>query len=63
VAEFVARRLSFAGIPALVEATLDAAERKGATAEPQTVEQAIAIDHMARRLAADLLPEIAAMAS
>jgi hypothetical protein len=42
---------------------LDAAERKGATGEPQSVEQAIAIDHMARRLASQLLPEIAAMAS
>jgi len=63
VAEFVGRRLGFAGIPALVEATLDAAERQGVTGEPQSVEQAIAIDHMARRIAADLLPEIAAMAS
>jgi 1-deoxy-D-xylulose-5-phosphate reductoisomerase len=63
VAEFVSRRIGFMGIPALVEATLNAAERSGAMAEPQSVEQAIAIDHNARRLAADLLPEIAAMAS
>jgi 1-deoxy-D-xylulose-5-phosphate reductoisomerase len=63
VREFVGRRLGFAGIPALVEATLEAAERRGETAEPQSVEQALAIDHNARRLAADLLPEIAAMAS
>jgi 1-deoxy-D-xylulose-5-phosphate reductoisomerase len=63
VAEFVGGRLSFTGIPALVEATLDAAERSGTMAEPQSVEQAIAIDHNARRVAADLLPEIAAMAS
>ncbi len=63
VAEFVGGRLGFAGIPALVEATLDAADRSGAMAEPQSVEQAIAIDHNARRLAAHLLPEIAAMAS
>ncbi|MGD0026686.1 MAG: 1-deoxy-D-xylulose-5-phosphate reductoisomerase [Xanthobacteraceae bacterium] len=63
VAEFVGRRLGFSAIPALVEATLDAAERRGETAEPQSVEQAIAIDHNARRLAAHLLPEIAAMAS
>jgi 1-deoxy-D-xylulose-5-phosphate reductoisomerase len=63
VAEFVGRRLGFAGIPALVEATLEAAERAGAMAEPQTVDQAVAIDHTARRLAAQLLPEIAAMAS
>jgi 1-deoxy-D-xylulose-5-phosphate reductoisomerase len=63
VREFVGRRLGFSGISALVEATLDAAERRGAMAEPQSVEDAVAIDHNARRLAADLLPEIAAMAS
>jgi 1-deoxy-D-xylulose-5-phosphate reductoisomerase len=63
VREFIGGRLGFGGIPALVEATLDAAERRGATAEPQSVEDAVAIDHNARRLAAELLPEIAAMAS
>lgn len=63
VAEFVAGRLGFAGIPALVEATLDTAARKGAMNEPQSADEAIAVDHTARRLAADLLPEIAAMAS
>jgi 1-deoxy-D-xylulose-5-phosphate reductoisomerase len=63
VREFVDRRLGFAGIPALVEATLDAAQRRGAMAEPQSVEDALAVDRNARTLAADLLPEIAAMAS
>jgi 1-deoxy-D-xylulose-5-phosphate reductoisomerase len=63
VAEFVGGRLGFAGIPALVQATLDAAGRSSTMVEPQSVDQAIAIDHNARRLAADLLPEIAAMAS
>jgi 1-deoxy-D-xylulose-5-phosphate reductoisomerase len=63
VREFVAGRLGFIGIPALVEATLDAAERRGEVAEPQSVEEAVAIDHNARRSAAELLPEIAAMAS
>jgi 1-deoxy-D-xylulose-5-phosphate reductoisomerase len=63
VAQFVAGRLGFAGIPGLVEATLDAAVRGGSMAEPQSAEQAIAIDHNARRLATELLPEIAAMAS
>ena len=63
VREFIDRRLGFAGIPALVEATLEAAEREGSMAEPQSVDDAIAIDHNARRLATDLLPEIAAMAS
>jgi 1-deoxy-D-xylulose-5-phosphate reductoisomerase len=63
VAEFVAGRIGFTGVPALVEATLEAAERSGAMAEPQSVEQAVTIDHNSRRLAAQLLPEIAAMAS
>ncbi len=63
VAEFTNRRIGFTGIPALVEATLDAMERRESMAEPQSVEQAVAIDHMARRLSAELLPEIAAMAS
>ena len=63
VREFVDRKLGFGGIPALVEATLEAAVRHGAMGEPQSVEDALAIDHNARRLAADLLPEIAAMAS
>jgi 1-deoxy-D-xylulose-5-phosphate reductoisomerase len=63
VREFIDGRLGFGGIPALVEATLDAASRRGGMAEPQSVEDALAIDHNARRLATDLLPEIAVMAS
>jgi 1-deoxy-D-xylulose-5-phosphate reductoisomerase len=63
VQEFVERRLGFSGIPALVEATLDGMARRGETKEPQTVEEALAVDHTARRVAVDLLPEIAAMAS
>jgi 1-deoxy-D-xylulose-5-phosphate reductoisomerase len=63
VHEFVEKRLGFSGIPALVERTLDAMARRGGTKEPQTVEEALAVDHNARRVAADLLPEIAAMAS
>ncbi len=63
VREFLNRRLGFSAIPALVEATLDAAQKRGEMAEPQSVEQAVTIDHNARRLAVDLLPEIAAMAS
>jgi 1-deoxy-D-xylulose-5-phosphate reductoisomerase len=63
VAEFVAGRIGFTGIPALVEATLDAADRSGTMGEPQSVDEAVAIDHKARRLASQLLPEIAVMAS
>jgi len=63
VAEFVAGRIGFTGIPALVEATLDAADRSGSMTEPQSVDEAVAIDLNARWLASRLLPEIAAMAS
>src|SRR5436309_4149608 len=62
VAEFIAERLPFPGIPALVEATLEAAHRDGALREPASVEDALAIDHIARSLARSLLPEIAAKA-
>ena len=63
VAEFVGGRISFPDIPALVEATLSAAEKRGLLAEPATVEMALAIDHDARSLARDLLPEFAVKAS
>jgi 1-deoxy-D-xylulose-5-phosphate reductoisomerase len=63
VAQFLARKLDFLGIAALVEATLAAAERRGLTREPATVDEALAVDHNSRLLAIDLLPEIAAKAS
>lgn len=63
VAEFLGLRLGFAGIVTLVEATLEAAEQRGLTQEPATVEEALTIDHISRMLAGDLLPQIAAKAS
>jgi 1-deoxy-D-xylulose-5-phosphate reductoisomerase len=63
VEEFIARKLAFSGIPALVEATLSAAQRHSWTKEPQNVEEALFVDHNARMLARDMLPEIAAKAS
>jgi 1-deoxy-D-xylulose-5-phosphate reductoisomerase len=62
VAEFVAERISFMGIPALVEATLDAAARRGIMREPGSIEEALSVDHNSRLLARDLLPQIAAKA-
>jgi 1-deoxy-D-xylulose-5-phosphate reductoisomerase len=62
VAEFLASRLGFAGIPVLVEATLEAASRRGLMREPESAAEALAIDHDSRKLARDLLPEIAAKA-
>ena len=54
VAEFLAGRLGFAAIPSLVEATLDAAARKGMVREPASVEEALAIDREAREIASGL---------
>jgi 1-deoxy-D-xylulose-5-phosphate reductoisomerase len=63
VSEFLAGRLGFTGIPALVEAVLAEASRRGVLREPATVADALAIDHMTRMMARDLLPEIAVKAS
>ncbi len=63
VAAFLARGLHFLGIAALVEATLEAATKRGLVREPATVEDALAVDHDSRSLAAELLPEIAVKAS
>jgi 1-deoxy-D-xylulose-5-phosphate reductoisomerase len=63
VAEFIAGSIGFAAIPALVEATLEMADRRGLLAEPAGVEAALAVDHIARSLARELLPEIAVKAS
>jgi 1-deoxy-D-xylulose-5-phosphate reductoisomerase len=63
VAEFIAGRIGFTAIAALVEATLERAAGRGLLAEPTEIEAALAIDHMTRSLARDLLPEIAVKAS
>jgi 1-deoxy-D-xylulose-5-phosphate reductoisomerase len=43
VAEFVAGKIGFTGIPALVEATLNVAARRGVMREPGSIEEAIAL--------------------
>jgi 1-deoxy-D-xylulose-5-phosphate reductoisomerase len=60
VAEFLGRRLRFFDIAALVEATLESSASRGLLQEPNDMEEALALDRDARRLAHDLLPEIAA---
>jgi 1-deoxy-D-xylulose-5-phosphate reductoisomerase len=60
VREFVRHRLGFTGISALVEAALEAVERSGITAEPASLDDAVAIDQAGRSAATALLPEIAA---
>ncbi len=62
VAEFIAGRISFPAIVALVEATLEAAGKRGILADPAAVEEALAVDHVARSLAREALPEIAVKA-
>ena len=54
VQAFLDRRMSFPGIAALAAATLEAAERRGALKEPQNVEDALGVDHMARLLAQEI---------
>ncbi|MBI2717131.1 MAG: 1-deoxy-D-xylulose-5-phosphate reductoisomerase [Rhizobiales bacterium] len=63
VGEFIAGRIAFPAITALVEATLAAAAKRGLLAEPAGIDAALAIDHIARSLARDLLPEIAVKSS
>ena len=63
VAQFLERRLPFMGIPALVGATMEAADRRGLAKEPDSIENAHFIDHNSRSLALNLLPEIAAKTS
>jgi 1-deoxy-D-xylulose-5-phosphate reductoisomerase len=62
VGEFIAGRIAFPGVVALVEATLNAASARGLLAEPAGIDAAIDVDHVARSLAQGLLPEIAAKA-
>jgi 1-deoxy-D-xylulose-5-phosphate reductoisomerase len=59
VHEFIGGRLGFAGIAALVEATMAAAPGRGIMREPSDIDEAVAVDHDSRRLARSLLPEIA----
>jgi 1-deoxy-D-xylulose-5-phosphate reductoisomerase len=63
VGEFIAGRVSFPAITALVEATLEAAAARGLLAEPAEIDAALAIDHIARSIALALLPEIAVKSS
>jgi 1-deoxy-D-xylulose-5-phosphate reductoisomerase len=63
VAEFLEQRLSFGGIAALVDATLEAAEKRGLTKDLGSVQEAMCVDNDTRALARTLLPEIAAKSS
>jgi 1-deoxy-D-xylulose-5-phosphate reductoisomerase len=58
---FIGSELGFAGIAALVEATMENADKRGIMREPVDIDDAIAVDQSARTLAHSLLPEIAGM--
>ncbi len=62
VAAFLDNGIPFLGIPALVEAVVELADRQGVTRRPSNLEDALAIDHAGRSLARAILPEIAAKA-
>ncbi|MFZ1953595.1 MAG: 1-deoxy-D-xylulose-5-phosphate reductoisomerase, partial [Pseudolabrys sp.] len=53
VGEFIAGRIAFPAIVALVDATLDVAAGRGLLAEPAGIDAALAVDHSARSLARD----------
>ncbi len=63
VAEFIGGRIPFPAIATLVEKTLETADARGLLAEPADIDDALAVDHIARSLARDLLLNNAVKAS
>jgi 1-deoxy-D-xylulose-5-phosphate reductoisomerase len=63
VAAFLGREIGFGGIADLVEAALEMAARRNALGEPADIDEALEVDRLARSIAKDLLPEIAAKSS
>ncbi|HZR88907.1 MAG TPA: 1-deoxy-D-xylulose-5-phosphate reductoisomerase [Bradyrhizobium sp.] len=63
VAAFIAGKIRFGAIARLVEATIDSWIRSSNLAALHSADEAIALDHNARSLAASLLPQIALKAS
>ena len=63
VAAFIAGQIRFGAIARLVEATLNVWSRENNAAPMASADDAISVDHNARKMAAMLLPEIAAKAS
>jgi 1-deoxy-D-xylulose-5-phosphate reductoisomerase len=63
VAAFIGEKIRFGAIARLVEATLNEWVRSGNLAPLTSADDAVAVDHNARNMAATLLPQIAAKAS
>ena len=55
VEAFVARRIGFSDIARIVETVCDAANARGEAATPATIDEALAVDHVARERAGALL--------
>ena len=56
VAAFLARRIAFMAIPALVETVCEKLARERISA-PASLDEALAVDHVARNMARSLLPD------
>ncbi len=63
VAAFIAQKIRFGAIARLVEATMNEWVRGGNLAPLNSADDALAVDHKARKIAVTLLPEIALKAS
>jgi 1-deoxy-D-xylulose-5-phosphate reductoisomerase len=63
VAAFIGEKIRFGAIARLVEATMNGWVRAGNLAPLTSADDAIAVDHNARNMAASLLPQIAAKAT
>jgi 1-deoxy-D-xylulose-5-phosphate reductoisomerase len=63
VAAFIDQKIRFGAISRLVEATMERWIRSGNLAPLSSADDAISVDHGARKMAASLLPQIAAKAS
>jgi len=63
VAAFIGERIRFGAIARLVESTMNEMVRTGSMSTPATADDALAVDHNARKTAETLLPQIALKAS
>jgi 1-deoxy-D-xylulose-5-phosphate reductoisomerase len=63
VAAFIAEKIKFGAIARLVEATMNAWVRGGNLAPLSSADDALSVDHSARKIAVTLLPQIALKAS
>ena len=63
VEAFLSGRLSFPGIPRLVESVMEGLSRRNSDVSPETVEDALALDREARHVSRDYLATAAKSAN